>query len=328
MTGMQENQATQGMILIVVLWAVSLMTLTVVAISALSQKSLSLAGAETDRMRSELALEAGMAAAQALIMAEKPENRVYFNGSPQVLDLGSGRLVEISIRDASGLLDLNRAEPGLIEQFIKRNVEVQEAGGVLLKAIRELRPDSANENGQDSNTGAGTSPQAQSLQAQRQEQPRQSTSTATGQSTPEQTEKSPRRPPPAFASTGQLYGIAGVPDEVLDKLLPLITLYSSQEGKVNPLAAPDQVLLSIPGLGARELKLFETARQKRQWRTAVVQASLGTLEKFLAIGTARSFVISVKLLKGPGINATSHLTASVVSDETGRQAFQAMAWSW
>ena len=324
MMGGQDNKGTQGMILIVVLWAVSLMTLTVVAISALSQKSLSLAGAETDRMRSELVLEAGMAAAQALIMVEKPENRVYFNGSPQVLDLGSGRLVEISIRDASGLLDLNRAAPGLIEPFIKRNVGDQEAGGVLLNAINELRPDSATENGQDSST----SPQAQGVQAQRQAQPGQAAAAGTGQPTPEQTEKDAQRPPPAFASIGQLYGIAGVPDEVLDKLLPLITLYSSQEGKVNPLAAPDQVLLSIPGLGAKELKLFETAREKRQWKTAAVEASLGALEKFLAIGTARSFVISVKLLKGSGIITASRLTASVVSDETGKQAFQVMAWSW
>ena len=328
MMGGQDNKGTQGMILIVVLWAVSLMTLTVVAISALSQKSLSLAGAETDRMRSELVLEAGMAAAQALIMVEKPENRVYFNGSPQVLDLGSGRLVEISIRDAAGLLDLNRAAPGLIEQFIIRNVEDQEAGGVLFNTISELRPDPATENGQESNARAGTSPQAQGVQAQRQAQPGQAAAAGTGQPTPEQTEKDAQRPPPAFASIGQLYGIAGVPDEVLDKLLPLITLYSSQEGKVNPLAASDQVLLSIPGLSAKELKIFETAREKRQWKTAAVEASLGALEKFLAIGAARSFVISVKLVKGPGVIPASRLTASVVSDETGKQAFQVMAWSW
>lgn len=318
--GAHDDSGKQGMILIVVLWAVSLMTLTVVALSALSQKSLSLAGVETDRMRTELALEAGTAAAEALIMAEKPENRAFFDGKPLVLDIGSGRIVEIGIRDASGLVDLNRADPVLIEQFIKENIKDPDTAGVLIKAILAMRPEPKPGSEQADNDGNGSSQTRQPLQ------------TTSGQASSRQPAanqaESEKRPPVAIVSIGQLFGIEGIPDETLDKLLPLITLYSSQGGKVNPLAAPSEVLLSIPGLGNRELAIFDTARKRRQWQTTEVQTALTTLEKFALIGEARSFVISVKLVSGPGLIAGSSLTASIVSDDSGKEAFQVMAWSW
>ncbi len=310
-----EDTGRQGMILIVVLWAVSLMTLTVVALSAISQKSLSLAGAETGLMRSELALEAGAAAAYAMIIAETSENRVYFNGQPVKIDTGSGRIVEVSIRDASGLIDLNRAEPVLIEQFMKKNATDPVAAGLLIEAIAALRP--APKPGQDSNAAVGN-----------QNQQQQANQATAGQPGADQTEAGAKPPPVAIAAIGQLYGIEKVPDAVLDKLLPLITLYSSQAGKVNPMAAPSVVLLSIPGLGERELGIFETARKRRQWQTPEVQAAISALEKFVAVGEARSFVISVKLLEGPGLIADSSLVATVVADESSGLAFQVMAWSW
>lgn len=316
MTGFRcEDTGRQGMILIVVLWAVSLMTLTVVALSAVSQKSLSLAGVETDLLRSELALEAGTAAAHAMIIAESPENRVYFNGQAVKLDTGSGRIVEISIRDASGLIDLNRAEPVLIEQFIKKNTNDPAAAGVLIEAIAALRPQPKP--GQGANAGDSN------------QTPQQQAGLATaGQSGANQTQAGARPPPVAIAAIGQLYGLEKVPDAVLDKLLPLITLYSSQGGKVNPMAAPKEVLLSIPGFGERELVIFETARKRRQWQTAEVQTAISALEKFVAVGEARSFVVSVKLLEGPGLIAGGSLISTVVADESGGQAFQVMAWSW
>ena len=319
--GAHGDTGKQGMILIVVLWAVSLMTLTVVALSALSQKSLSLAGVETDRMRTELALEAGTAAAEALIMAEKPENRAFFDGKPVVLDSGSGRIVEIRIRDASGLVDLNRADPVLIEQFIKANIKDPETAGVLIKAILGMRPEPKP----GSELGAnGTSQRPQTLQ-QTQTTAGQASS---GQPASNQTEDGARPPAMAIASIGQLYGIEGVPDEILDKLLPLITLYSSQGGRINPLAAPNEVLLSIPGLGNRELAVFDTARKRRQPQSTEVQAALSALEKFAVLGEARSFVVSVTLVQGPGLIAGSSLTASIVTDDNGTEAFQVMAWSW
>jgi type II secretory pathway component PulK len=308
------------MILIVVLWAVSLMTLSVVALSAISQKSLSLAGAETDRLRSELALEAGLALAYATIVAEAPENRVYFNGQPVKVDTGEGRIAEIAIRDASGLIDLNRAEPVLIEQFMKKNAADPTAAGILIEAIAALRPVPKPGAGQDTSSADGD----QRSQATQQ----QGNRTTSGQPGAGPGEKGTRPQPVAIAATGQLYGLEKVPDTVLDKLLPLITLYSSQGGKVNPMAAPRDVLLSIPGLGDREAGIFETARKRRQWQTPEVQSAINALEKFIAVGEARSFVISVKLVEGPGLIAGSSLTSTVVADENSGQAFQAMAWSW
>ena len=314
-----KDEGTQGMILLVVLWAVSLMALTVVAISALSQKSLSLAGVETDRLRSELALEAGMAAAQAVIMAETPETRIFFDGTPKILDLGAGRRVEISIRDASGLIDLNRADPVLVESFVKRNADDPIAAGMLIAALAKLRPEPKPE----ADTGATTA----SGQNQSQPPPQQQEQTS-GATQARQGEAAERSIPRVFISFGQLYGLEGIPDAVLDNLLPLITLYSSQGGKINPLAAPDAVLLAIPGFDERLLNVVETARKDRQLQGAAFQAAMIGMDKYLATGEARCFSIAVKLTGGAGLISGSRLSATLVLDDSGNEPFQAMAWSW
>jgi type II secretory pathway component PulK len=314
-----REEGTQGMILLVVLWAVSLMTLTVVAISALSQKSLSLAGVETDRLRSELALEAGMAAAEAIITGEKPEARIFFDGTPKTLDLGIGRRAEISIRDTSGLIDLNRADPVLVEAFVKRNADDPMAAGMLIEALAKLRPEPKPE----------ASDSAANANVQNRSQPAPQGQDEDSRAVPAPQGEATERPAARlFASIGQLYALEGISDEVLDKLVPLITLYGSQSGKINPLAAPTAVLLSIPGFDEKLLKVVETARKDRQLQGTAFQAAMLATEKYLAMGEARCFSITVKLVDGPGLIAGSRLSATLVLDDSGNEPFQAMAWSW
>jgi general secretion pathway protein K len=110
-----DDSNSRGMILIVVLWAIAMMTVIIVALSAYSHKSLVNAGVETDRLRTELALEAGVDIGAAIILARKVEDRVFLDGSTVTTDIGDQRLVEVAVMDAAGLVDINRADQKLIE---------------------------------------------------------------------------------------------------------------------------------------------------------------------------------------------------------------------
>lgn len=204
-----------GMILIVVLWAVSLMTLAVVAISALSQKSISVAGAETDRLRSEMALEAGIAAGEGLILATAPDGRALLDGTPLVIDVGFGRKVEVRVRDASGLVDINRADLKMIEGLIAGLDIDPLAGAALFAAIRELRPEEP-ETATDGSSGDNSPQQQPQADAGQPAQNGIIPNDQSGGGPGGQTAK-----PPVFASVGQLYGLRAPRPRSLTHYCPL-----------------------------------------------------------------------------------------------------------
>ena len=78
----------RGMILVIVLWSVALMTVVVVALSSLVQTGLSSAGLDADRLRSRMALEAGVEIGMAMVLARRAGERAYFEGTPVVTDIG------------------------------------------------------------------------------------------------------------------------------------------------------------------------------------------------------------------------------------------------
>jgi general secretion pathway protein K len=287
------------MILIVVLWAVAMMTLIVVGLSAFSQNSISLASVETDRLRSELALEAGLAAGGAIVLSTTPEQRVFLKGLPIVVDIGSGRLAEVRVADASGRIDINRADPALISSLLSRLEIGPGPREALTNAISRLR-------GPKEDKAQPGSESANNVQD------------GTAESTPLT---------PVFFSLAQLQGLEGVDSKVVDKLLPFITLYSS-DGKVNPMAAPDIVVEAIPGLSPADRAALTSASQRKQWQIPAVREILDRETKFMAIADSQSFVIDVRLISGPGIIPESRLTASILLDSAGKAPFQVLAWSW
>jgi type II secretory pathway component PulK len=303
-----ENNS-RGIILVVVLWAIAMMTVIVVALSAYSQKNLSLAGVETNRLRSELALQAGLDVGEAMILARRPEERVFFDGTPVTADIGGERLVELEIMDAAGLADINRADQALIAALMARLELSEEGTKVIIDAIMKLREARlAKKDGEPT-----------SQQQLQQQQLQQDAATAPAEGQP---------PLPAiFFSTAQLYGLDGADPADVDKLLPFISLYSSA-GKVNPMAAPEVIMRSIPDLAPEQIETLYAARQRKQWKAQDVEDILAEHENFLAVGGSKVFVIGVKVVSGRGLIAGSRLRAIVIADEAGKAPFQVLAWSW
>ncbi len=309
------NSDSRGIILIVVLWVVAMMTVIVVALSAYAQKNLSLASVETDRLRSELALQAGLDAGEAMIVARKPEERVFFDGSAVTVDVGGGRLVEIALMDVAGLVDVNRADPELLTSLAsKLELSPAQSKPWLDEVMKARQARSQAKAGEQ---------QPQQFPPPQQPKPGDQPEDAGAN----QTETKQKHALPAFFSITQLYRFEGVDSAAVDKILPFISLYSS-DGKVNPMAAPETVIESIPGIGPDEIGILMTARQRRNWKTGDVEQVIGEHDNFLAIGESKVFMINVKAVSGQGLIAGSRLEAVVISDEAGGLPFQVLSWSW
>lgn len=309
------NGDPRGIILIVVLWVVAMMTVIVVALSAYAQKNLSLASVETDRLRSELALQAGLDVGEAMIVASKPEERVFFNGTPVTVDVGGGRLVEVTLLDVAGLIDVNRADPELITSLANKLELPLAQSKPWLDEVMKARQARSQAKGDEPQPQQGTTAQ----QPKPGDQPED-----TGAN---QTENKKKPTVPAFFSKTQLYRFEGVESAVVDKILPFISLYSS-DGKINPMAAPETVIESIPGMGPDEIGILMTARQRRNWKTGDVEQVIGEHDNFLAIGESKIFMIGVKAVSGQGLINNSKLEAVVIGDDAGGLPFQVLSWSW
>ncbi len=283
----KQDGSSQGMILVVVLWVVAMMTVIVVALSSYSQKKVSLAGLETDRLRTETTLQAGVDVGMALILATNARDRVFFDGSAITAAIGNGRRVEVAVRDAAGLVDINRADSKLLNALGLRLELPKESVTAITERIISQRP-----------------------------VPKENTGNAEKQ-----------LPPAVFVVPSQLYGLPGADPNTIQKILPFVSLYST-DGRINPMAAPELILQSIPGLTPEESAALADARQRRQWKTPAVQDILQRYTLFLGVNEARIFIIEVKLVSGDGLIAASRVKAVAAINDSGDVPFQILAWSW
>jgi general secretion pathway protein K len=301
-----QTAAQRGMILVIVLWAVAMMTIVVVALGTYAQRSLSLAGVETGRLRTEMALKSGVDTAAAMILGTEAKLRIFADGSAVRVDLGGGRLVDIAIRDATGLIDINRATAPLLAGLFARlsGSEADPAKfGELIVAWRE-------------ENGGGEKTPAEPVAGQK-----------TAQVAGEETDQKESGSPPVFFSVAQLYGIAGLEPAEIDKLLPYLSLYS-HEGRINPMAAPDAVLRSVPEMEAADIAMLLEARTRRNIDNPDVQRILAKYESFLTLSESSVYLVMVNAVSGGGLIGGSRLQATIVLDAGGPVPFRVLAWSW
>jgi hypothetical protein len=125
----------------------------------------------------------------------------------------------------------------------------------------------------------------------------------------------------------QLYAIAGTEREAIDNLLPYVALYS-HGGRVNPMAAPEPVLQSVPEMEAADIALLLEARVRRDAKNPELQRVIAKYEDFLTVAESSVYLVTVKAVSGGGLIAGSRLRATIVLDAGGPVPFRVLAWSW
>jgi hypothetical protein len=295
-----SERQNRGVVLVAVLFTVAIMSVMVVAASALTRSGIADHELEQRRLATRLALRSGLESAKALIVATPPAERAYFEGAPAAMDLGGGILAEVTIRDAAGLPDLNKSELSIIEAVLRDGIDAAEAAGLSAR-IGEWRRE-ASERAKAQAPSAPASPASDSANRQ-DEQP----------------------DPLIFLSVDQLAALLAPASA--ERLSGRLTVFSPA-GLVNPLAASEDVLLAIPGFTRGDLATVLAVRKGRPANPeGQLQPMLARLKPFIALQDPTVFVIGVRLQAGPGIIAQSMAGAVVQAVEQGPLPFRTLAVS-
>jgi general secretion pathway protein K len=205
-----------GFALVAVIWAIGLISLLFVTYIAAARYRAIEAFSMSQRARMEALANAAVNRAIFEIMAGMPKGepstrRFGEVGVPLLCGMHDGTVVSVSVWNESGKVDLNTAQPELIDALVKSAANAEgDYRAIALSILRMRQPTASAEAGASSGGPA----------------------------------------PPRFRSVMELGRVAGVGSEMANSLLPLVTVNSGSPG-VNPRVASDDVLRAISGGNAR-----------------------------------------------------------------------------
>lgn len=291
------RRTERGIVLVAVLFAVAIMSVLVVAVTALARSGIASHDLEARRLATELALRSGIEAGKAMIVAMPAPERIFLDATPVTLGLGGALRAEIRIRDAAGLADLNRTDLPVLETILKDSLSAAEASRIIAEVA------------------SWRSAAAEKAKAER----------PPPAATPES--ETPAQPPAPviFVALDQLLAMAS--PSAAPALAARLTLFNPS-GLINPLAAPDEVLIAVPGFTPADLTAIKGAR-----RMGAPGGSQGLgllverLKPHLTLEEPSVFLIEARLLGGPGIIANSRMSAVVRISENGPMAFRTLSVS-
>ncbi len=209
------------MAILAVLWGTALLIALILGAVAMVRSQVAAVDVSTRGAQARALAEAGIQRAVAELTLVRETERWRADGTPHELLLADGS-IEVSIQDASGLVDINAASEELLRGLIGIVGPGGEQGSALADAILDWRdvdnvrrPHGA-EDGDYRHAalahGAGDGP---------------------------------------FDNIEQLRQVMGMNAEIYDRISPWVTVYSGSAG-VNPQLAPEPVLRSIPGFGGAQ----------------------------------------------------------------------------
>ncbi len=291
----RTDHRERGMILLIVLWSVSMMAVIVVALSAYAQRNLVSAGVEMDRLRSEMMLRSGVEVGAGLLLGTQARDRVFLDGATTAIDLGEGRIAEIGLRDATGLIDINRMDGKFLEAALTRVSDSPQAAAEMTAAILERR---------------------KLVEGDEKKTPE-----------PAQEGQEEKPLPTVFTSVSELYGFE-LPDRgVMPQIVAEAGLYS-RGGRINPMSAAEGVLAAIPDINPADLGELQSARRRKDSTSPQVQAIFARYEKFISSAESPVFQVTVRIEAGAGVIVGSRVKATIMLDSTGGAPFRVLAWSW
>lgn len=220
----------RGVALLLVLWVTVLLATLLAGVAAASRSHSQAALYGSERVRAELAAEAGLAHAVAGLRAPDLEHQWIPDGRPYSFDF-DGAKVTVAVVDANGMLDLNAASPTLLRG-------VFEAAGVDALAADRLAQTVAAWRGGAAAAAGGTYRGATPP------------GVATGQA---------HGP---FRTIDQLARLPGVDQALFAKLAPAVTVFSGRNYADASYAGP-LVLAALRGIDVHAADTLVAQRRTR-----------------------------------------------------------------
>ncbi len=136
-TGLPAVERQQGIALVMVLWLVVLLTIVAASFATHSRVETRMAGNLVERQKARMLIETGLSRAILELMVSDSQ-RWPNNGEVLELQEAQGR-VRISIRNAAGLVDLNRAPRNTLYKLFALITESAEQRDQLVDALEDWR---------------------------------------------------------------------------------------------------------------------------------------------------------------------------------------------
>lgn len=248
----RRRPGERGAALLLVLWMLLLMSLLAAAFVSTTRSDLATARNAVESARARALADAGISRAVIALSESDPSFRWRADGTPYRWAFGGGT-VTIAIVSETGKIDLNAAPPEMLESLFRH------AGA-----------------------GDGAAGIAQAMLDRRQAQP--------GAQAPDDDRVTIDPNEPAFAAIDDLGGVLGMTAPLLHAVLPLVTVFSHAP-TVDPVAAPRDVLLSLPGADPAEIEAFIAAREQQTAGDAVPVPLPASIAHYLGPGAISAVTI-------------------------------------
>ena len=229
------KRGQHGVALVLALWLLTLLTVLAAGYgyAMRTETKLTIHGVELAGARATA--EAGVWLALADLLQPEPERRWQTDGTLYLLDFVESR-IQLRIQDEAGRIDLNTADEALLRGLLEKAAQPGDDVDYLLNAILDWPdPDSRRRN-----PGAGDADYAHAGY-------------------------DARNVP--FNGIEELRLVAGMTNGIFTSIYPTLTIHSGQAG-INPLAAPREVLLALPGADEEHVDTFIRNRRNREAPTA------------------------------------------------------------
>jgi general secretion pathway protein K len=126
-----------------------------------------------------------------------------------------------------------------------------------------------------------------------------------------------------FQHPGELALVLGLPPAVVDRALPLVTVYNGQ-AQVNALAAPPEVIAALPGMSPDRLYAFLAQRRSAPQNTQVLLSMLGQAQSSAAIEAGKAARVTVRTAFDNGRRLNSEVVIVVFEDAP--EPYRVMSW--
>lgn len=126
-----------------------------------------------------------------------------------------------------------------------------------------------------------------------------------------------------FPHTGELSLVLGLPEVLVERALPFLTVYSGQ-AQVHLVDAPPEVLAAIPGLGPQRLREVLVRRQGGDQNVQNLVAGLGPAQPFVTTTGSRAVRVTVRIDFESGRRMRTE--AIILLSDGGTEPYHTLSW--
>ena len=257
----------RGFALLLVIWVLALLALLAAGVAADTSSETVIARNRLDIAGARDAADSGVSLAILGLLDSDPAKRLPVDGREVDFQIGD-RTVTVSIVDEGGKIDLNTAPSELLAGLADELGLEASDRNALLTGVAARRKTFAKLIGNPALLASplfsdigGADPGGLGLQA--------------------------------FADSSEIQSLPGLSHDAAARLLPDLTVYS-QRPTINPLTAPREALLAVPGISPEEVDFYFTAR----YQTNFEKPALSGVDRYVGVTPPRAVTITARASAG------------------------------